>query len=112
MVAGVRTRQALRGHRLHHGAAVLTRAGPWHACWIRRWWRRSGLGKTANFVVLMARLFVDGKDHGPHPFLVQIRNVSDHQPLPGIEVGDIGPKFGFMAVDNGFLRFGTSWDRS
>jgi len=56
----------------------------------------------------MARLFVDGKDHGPHPFLVQIRNVTDHQPLPGIEVGDIGPKFGFMAVDNGFLRFGAS----
>eukprot|EP00027_Filamoeba_sp_ATCC50430_P018281 CAMPEP_0168573926 /NCGR_PEP_ID=MMETSP0413-20121227/18799_1 /TAXON_ID=136452 /ORGANISM="Filamoeba nolandi, Strain NC-AS-23-1" /LENGTH=111 /DNA_ID=CAMNT_0008607217 /DNA_START=137 /DNA_END=469 /DNA_ORIENTATION=+ len=26
-------------------------------------------------------------------------------PLKGITVGDIGPKFGFNAVDNGFLKF-------
>lgn len=25
--------------------------------------------------------------------------------LPGVEVGDIGPKFGYNGVDNGFLRF-------
>lgn len=25
--------------------------------------------------------------------------------MPGIEVGDIGPKLGFNGVDNGFLRF-------
>ena len=24
--------------------------------------------------------------------------------VPGIEVGDIGPKFGFRAMDNGYLR--------
>lgn len=28
-----------------------------------------------------------------------------HRPLPGIEVGDIGPKFGFIAKDNGYLLF-------
>ena len=67
----------------------------------------SGLGKTCNFVILMARLFLDGKDLGPHPFFVQIRNLKDHSALPGIEVGDIGPKIGFQAVDNGFLRFGS-----
>lgn len=55
----------------------------------------------------MARLFLDGKDLGPHPFFVQIRSLVDHTALPGIEVGDIGPKMGFQAVDNGFLRFGA-----
>jgi len=29
----------------------------------------------------------------------------DHKPLPGITVGDIGPKFGYHTQDNGFLRF-------
>mgnify|MGYP003551824745 FL=1 len=37
------------------------------------------------------------------PFLVQMRD-KDYQPLPGIECGDIGPKFGFLTKDNGFLR--------
>lgn len=53
----------------------------------------------------MARLFVGGKDYGPHAFVVQIRGMDNHLPLPGIEVGDIGPKFGFNGVDNGFLSF-------
>lgn len=25
--------------------------------------------------------------------------------MPGVEVGAIGPKFGYNSVDNGFLRF-------
>lgn len=69
-----------------------------------KWWP-GGLAKTANHVVLMARLFIDGKDHGPHAFIVQIRSMIDHMPLPGIEIGDIGPKIGFNSVDNGYLRF-------
>ncbi len=28
-----------------------------------------------------------------------------HRPLPGIEVGDIGSKFGFNGKDNGYLKF-------
>ena len=52
----------------------------------------SGLGKTATHVICMARLFLKGKDHGPHAFIVQIRSLTTHLPLPGIEVGDIGPK--------------------
>jgi len=69
-----------------------------------KWWP-GGLGKSANHVVLMARLFIEGKDFGPHPFILPIRDLQTHQPLKGIEVGDIGPKFGFNTVDNGFLRF-------
>lgn len=53
----------------------------------------------------MARLFTKGKDHGMHAFITQIRDLETHKPLPGVTIGDIGPKFGYNGVDNGFLRF-------
>lgn len=34
----------------------------------------------------------------------QLRSLEDHQPLPGIEVGDLGSKLGYQGVDNGYLR--------
>ncbi|CAD7698591.1 unnamed protein product [Ostreobium quekettii] len=68
-----------------------------------KWWP-GGLGKTATHIILMARLFTKGKDYGPHAFIMQIRSLEDHKPLTGITIGDIGPKFGFNGVDNGFLR--------
>ncbi|EGZ19805.1 hypothetical protein PHYSODRAFT_298206 [Phytophthora sojae] len=71
---------------------------------IRKWWP-GGLGKTANHAIVHARLFLDGKDVGVQAFLVQLRSLEDHQPLPGIEVGDIGPKVGFNAIDNGYCAF-------
>ena len=33
----------------------------------------------------------------------QLRSLEDHLPMPGITVGDIGPKFGFGGVDNGYM---------
>ncbi|XP_059965479.1 peroxisomal acyl-coenzyme A oxidase 2 isoform X3 [Mesoplodon densirostris] len=39
-----------------------------------------------------------------HAFIVPIRSLEDHSPLPGITVGDIGPKMDFDHSDNGFLR--------
>lgn len=63
-----------------------------------------GLGKTVNHCVLMAQLYTQGKNRGIHMFLVQLRDMDTHMPLPGIEVGDIGPKFGFDEMDNGYLR--------
>ncbi|CAJ0923082.1 unnamed protein product, partial [Mesorhabditis belari] len=69
-----------------------------------KWWP-GNLGKTANYVIANAQLYIDGKSHGPHNFLVQIRDENTHQPMPGITVGDIGPKFGLNTNDNGFLRF-------
>ncbi|KAF6098418.1 acyl-CoA oxidase 2 [Phyllostomus discolor] len=39
-----------------------------------------------------------------HAFIVPIRSLQDHTPLPGITVGDIGPKMNFEHADNGFLR--------
>lgn len=69
-----------------------------------KWWI-GGLGKTANYAVLMARLILNGKDYGLHTFCIQIRSLEDHRPLKGITVGDIGPKFGYNTVDNGFILF-------
>jgi acyl-CoA oxidase len=69
-----------------------------------KWWIGS-LGKMANHAVVMAQLIIDGKSYGPHPFVVQIRDLKTHEPLENIHVGDIGPKFGYNTMDNGFLLF-------
>lgn len=69
-----------------------------------KWWP-GGLGKTSTHAIVMARLFTKGVDHGVHPFVVQIRNNKNHEPLPGCTIGDIGNKMGYNAIDNGFLRF-------
>lgn len=45
------------------------------------------------------------KSHGPHPFIVQIREEKTHQPLEGIVIGDIGPKYGYASMDNGYMLF-------
>lgn len=35
--------------------------------------------------------------------MVPIRHKDTHKPLPGIIVGDIGPKLGYETKDNGYL---------
>ncbi|KAH8423764.1 uncharacterized protein LDX57_001520 [Aspergillus melleus] len=69
-----------------------------------KWWIGS-LGRTANHAVVMAQLYIGGKNYGPHPFVVQVRDLQTHQPLENVYVGDIGPKFGYNTMDNGFLLF-------
>ncbi|KAK3110529.1 hypothetical protein LTR53_015073 [Teratosphaeriaceae sp. CCFEE 6253] len=69
-----------------------------------KWWIGS-LGRTANYAVVMAQLVISGKPYGPHPFVVQIRDLKTHEPLPNVYVGDIGPKFGYNTMDNGYLLF-------
>ncbi|KAM9818023.1 peroxisomal acyl-coenzyme A oxidase 1 isoform X2 [Syngnathus typhle] len=68
-----------------------------------KWWP-GGLGKTSNHAIVLAQLYTQGSCHGLHAFIVPIRDMNTHVPLPGIVVGDIGPKFGFSEVDNGFLK--------
>ncbi|KAL6056203.1 Acyl-coenzyme A oxidase (Acyl-CoA oxidase) [Balamuthia mandrillaris] len=75
-----------------------------------KWWP-GAIAHTATHTVLMARLLIPDrenknkiKDYGVHGFVVQLRCLETHQPLPGITLGDIGPKMGSPAVDNGFMR--------
>ncbi|XP_077986283.1 peroxisomal acyl-coenzyme A oxidase 1-like [Glandiceps talaboti] len=69
-----------------------------------KWWP-GFLGKSVNFGVVMAQLHSKGKKYGIHSFLVPLRSFDSHQPLPGITLGDIGPKLGSSGNDNGFCRF-------
>jgi acyl-CoA oxidase len=61
---------------------------------------------------VVAQLLLPTKDepttyssHGPQTFIVQIRDTETHQPLSGIAVGDIGPKYGYASMDNGYMLF-------
>ncbi|KAK1330812.1 hypothetical protein QTO34_008750 [Cnephaeus nilssonii] len=68
-----------------------------------KWWP-GGLGKTSNHAIVLAQLYTQGKCYGLHAFIVPIREIGTHKPLPGITVGDIGPKFGYDEMDNGYLK--------
>lgn len=41
------------------------------------------MGKSSNFATVPARLIVDEKDRGIQMFMVQLRDLQTHQPLPG-----------------------------
>ena len=41
------------------------------------------VGHTATHAVVLARLITKGKDYGIHTFIVQLRSLKDHTPLPG-----------------------------
>ncbi|KAG2676364.1 hypothetical protein I3843_12G049600 [Carya illinoinensis] len=66
-----------------------------------------GLETTATFDPQTDEFII----HSPtltSSFIVQLRSLDDHLPLPGITVGDIGMKFGsgaYNTMDNGVLRF-------
>ncbi len=70
----------------------------------RKFWPGS-LGKTANTAIVICRLIIGSKDHGVHNFLVPIRDMDTHEPLPNVTVGDIGSKLGYNTMDNGYLSF-------
>ena len=37
--------------------------------------------------------------------MVQIRDLTTHETLPNIHIGDVGPKFGYNTMDTGYLLF-------
>ena len=61
----------------------------------------------ATHALVQASLLIDSKTYGPHLFIVPVRSLKDLNPLPNIEVGDIGSKAfsGFGSIDNGYARF-------
>ncbi|KAF1809369.1 acyl-CoA oxidase [Eremomyces bilateralis CBS 781.70] len=72
-----------------------------------KWWNGT-MGRTATHAIIVAQLMLPDStgnyvSHGPHPFVVQIRNKETHLPLDGIVVGDIGPKYGYTSMDNGYM---------
>lgn len=76
-----------------------------------KWWNGT-MGRTANHAIVVAQLYVPETststkliNRGPHPFIVQIRDLKTHQPMEGIIVGDIGPKYGYAPMDNGYMLF-------
>jgi acyl-CoA oxidase len=71
-------------------------------------------GLTADWVVVFANLHdCEGKNHGPHPFLLRMRsgsstdndNVLDAGLTPGITVTDMGRKSIANDLDNARIRF-------
>lgn len=66
-----------------------------------KWWPGT-LGKVGTHAIVYAQLILDGKEHGVHAFMLQIRD-ENHRPLPGITIGDLGPKMGDHANDTGFM---------
>lgn len=63
------------------------------------------LGWQANTALIFARCLSQGKDYGVQSFVVPIRDMETHETLPGIEIGDIGKKFGYPGIDNGYMNF-------
>jgi acyl-CoA oxidase len=57
-----------------------------------------------TMATVFAQLRVGGVEHGVHAFLVPLRG-ADHQPLPGIRIGETGLKEGLNGVDNGRIWF-------
>ncbi|GAM21273.1 hypothetical protein SAMD00019534_044480 [Acytostelium subglobosum LB1] len=68
-----------------------------------KWW----IGNACHAVMssVFARLIINGKDHEVHCFLVPIRKENGIDLMPGVRIGDCGPKFGLNGVDNGWIQF-------
>lgn len=71
-----------------------------------KWWI-GGAGLTANMGVVFAQTYSRGECHGIQAFLVKIRDQPGvgGKPMPGVILGDTGPKVGNDAVDNGYIGF-------
>jgi acyl-CoA oxidase len=60
--------------------------------------------KDGRMAVVFAQLITGGENHGVHAWLVPIRD-ENGDPMPGVTIGDDGPKAGLNGVDNGRLTF-------
>ena len=78
-----------------------------------KWWNGT-LGRTATHSIVVAQLLlpettssgaVEYKSYGPHMFVTRVRNAETDKPLPGIVIGDVGPKYGYASMDNAYMLF-------
>ena len=63
--------------------SVLRKNETFYLLSVSHFFSRLSVGHTATHAVLLARLITKGVDYGIHPFIVQLRNMEDHTPLPG-----------------------------
>merc|ERR1711971_93484 len=54
-----------------------------------KWWP-GGMAKLATHAIVYAQLVANGKSHGVHSFMMQLRD-ENHKVLPGIELHELGP---------------------
>jgi acyl-CoA oxidase len=64
-----------------------------------------GAAKSATVSAVFANLIINGKNEGPHVFIVPLRDKKTYNVLPGIIIGDCGKKLGQESIDNGFILF-------
>ncbi len=57
-----------------------------------------------QMATVFAKLIINDKDYGVNAFIVPLRDQQGHI-LPGITIGDCGPKMGLNGVDNGTIMF-------
>lgn len=69
-----------------------------------KWWPGE-LGLYSSHTIIYARLIIEGKTYGVFPFLVQLRDTTTWKLLEGVKAGDMGPKFGYNAKNNGWCSF-------
>lgn len=62
-------------------------------------------GDSATHTVVLAQLVIDGQKKGVFWFFVQLRDLKSGEPMPGVNVGNVGSKSGRLGVDNGFIQF-------
>lgn len=64
-------------------------------------------GLTADLAVVVATLFVKGKSHGPHAFVMELRQ--NGQLIPGVTAEDMGGKTIGNDLDNARIAFSNIW---
>ena len=73
-----------------------------------KWWPGE-LGLFSSHTVVYAKLTIpgnnNGKSIGVFPFIVQLRDTATWKLLPGVNAGDMGPKFGYNSKNNGWCSF-------
>ena len=69
-----------------------------------KWWI-GGAAQTCTYCCVFARLLIDGKDHGIKSFIVQLRTKNTFELMPGVNIGDMGMKYGRNIIDNGWIQF-------
>jgi acyl-CoA oxidase len=62
-------------------------------------------GLFADHAVVIADLWVEGRSHGPHGFLIRMREAGTKKVVKGIVLGDMGIKTTGNDLDNAWIEF-------